>query len=120
MSNIRYTCTCDPQLAREQGCIYTYSREVILGLPEWSKERVRRLSEGISPTVCVDGCIKDKILELWDKGIETTGCCCGHNTGVGWVSVDPECYPSMFELGYFQKGPEVYNDHIYGLYTFYL
>lgn len=76
--------------------------------------------EGFSATVSIDACIKDLILELWDKGIETTGCCCGHNYGPAWVSVDAEDYPAMFELGFFQKMPELINDTIMGLYTFYL
>ena len=29
--------------------------------------------------ICVDACIVDQIKALWAKGIETGGCCCGHN-----------------------------------------
>lgn len=30
-------------------------------------------------TVCIDDCIADTILFLWDKDIQTVGSCCGHN-----------------------------------------
>lgn len=120
MSNIRYTCTCDPQAAHDQKDLYRYPRQVVLQLPEWSKARARRLQERLPPTVSIDGCIKHMILELWDKGIETTGCCCGHNFMPGWVSVEPDCFEAMFALGYFMKMPDIYNDNVYGLYTFYL
>lgn len=120
MSNIRFTCTCDPLLAQSQKENYTYPRQVVLDLPDWSKAYKRRIDEGHPPNVCIDVCIKDMILKLWEIGIETTGCCCGHNHMAAWVSVDSECYESMFELGYFQKMPEVINDTVMGLYTFYL
>lgn len=29
--------------------------------------------------VCIDDCIADTILFLWDKDIQTVGSCCGHN-----------------------------------------
>ena len=30
-------------------------------------------------TVCVDSCIADVIEQLWEAGIRTVACCCGHN-----------------------------------------
>jgi hypothetical protein len=30
-------------------------------------------------TICVDACIELVIKTLWENGIETLGCCCGHN-----------------------------------------
>jgi hypothetical protein len=29
--------------------------------------------------ICVDICISKQITDLWDNGIYTLGCCCGHN-----------------------------------------
>ena len=29
--------------------------------------------------VCLDECIADTILYLWEHGVVTGGCCCGHN-----------------------------------------
>ena len=44
--------------------------EIILPKPKWSSK-----TNGI----CVDACIADAIVMLWDNGIITRGCCCGHN-----------------------------------------
>ncbi len=44
--------------------------EIILPTPSWSERK-----NGI----CVDACISDAILMLWENGIMTEGCCCGHN-----------------------------------------
>lgn len=115
-----YTCTCDPVKAQHEKEDYVYARQVILHLPDWTKAYKQRTEKGYPATVCVDQCIKDLILELWDKGIETTGCCCGHNYCPAWVSVDPEYYASMFELGFLQKMPELVGEKVIGLYTFYL
>jgi hypothetical protein len=31
--------------------------------------------------ICIDACIVDAIQMLWNAGVETLGCCCGHNRG---------------------------------------
>jgi len=116
----RYNCTCNAEIAKREKELYTYNRQTILELPVWSKARKRRLQSGHPPNVCVDNCIVDAILQLWDRGIETTGCCCGHNIEQAWVSVDQEDYVAMFELGYEQRPVEVIGGHAHGLYTFYL
>jgi hypothetical protein len=116
----RYKCTCDPDRALKEKQLYTYGRQTVLELPAWSHARKRRLQEGNPPTVCVDNCIVEAIRQLWDRGIETTGCCCGHNFERGWVNVHPDDYPAMFELGYIQRPVELVNGRPHGLYTFYL
>lgn len=116
----RYTCTCDPALAKELREDYTYKRQAVLELPQWSLERKHRLQKDYPPTVCVDNCIVEAILILWDKGIETTGCCCGHNFERAWVNVHPDDYVVMFELGYEQRPVEVRDGNAHGVYTFYL
>lgn len=30
-------------------------------------------------TVCIDACIAETIQMLWDMGVVTLSCCCGHN-----------------------------------------
>jgi hypothetical protein len=116
----RYTCTCDPDQYNQLKDQYSYPRQAVLDLPQWSLERKRRLRAGLSPTVCIDQCIVDAIKHLWSKGIETTGCCCGHNTQRAWVSVHPSWYVDMFELGYEQRPVEVIEGKPYGVYSFYL
>lgn len=35
----------------------------------------------------VDACIKDEMLWLWEQGVVTMGCCCGHNQTYSMVNV---------------------------------
>lgn len=116
----RYICTCDPVKYNELGDQYSYPRQVVVDLPEWSPERKRRLRDGLPATVCIDQCIVDAIKELWSKGIETTGCCCGHGAMRAWVGVHSAWYEDMFKLGFVQRPVEVVGGKAIGLYTFYL
>lgn len=58
--------------------------EVVLTIPA----NVRREK----PVACVDACMVPTIKALWDAGIPTINCCCGHNGKAGKrsVIVDPE------------------------------
>lgn len=116
----RYTCTCDPIKAKTFGDTYVYPRQKILDLPVWTIAVKERLQLNYTPSACIDGCIADAIKELWNKGIETTGCCCGHNIERGWVSVHQAWHEDMFKLGYEQRPVEVVSGHVMGLYTFFL
>ena len=49
---------------------------------------------------CLDRCIAEEIMQLWMKGITTTGCCCGHNKNEGYIGVIESDIPKMKELGY--------------------
>lgn len=53
-------------------------------------------------SVCIDACLKDEILWLWNKGILTTGCCCGHNIERPMINVVKEHHCKMIELDYEQ------------------
>ena len=117
----RYTCDCDPDLAQEQKDTYVFSRQTILDLPAWSKAYKQRLKDGNPPTVYIDNCIVEAIKLLWDKGIETNGCCCGHGYMSAWVSVDPCDYVAMYELGYTLMPPTITDQgYAHGVYTFLL
>lgn len=49
----------------------------------------------------VDKCLLPEILNLWEIGIKTTGCCCGHgDPGMAYIGVEPEFIPRMKEIGY--------------------
>lgn len=116
----RATCTCDPLKAQDERDNYTYPRTVPLELPLWSKARQYRLQQGLPTHVDIDGCIVEEIKKLWDRGIETRASCCGHNYLPAMVAVDADCFEAMFALGYQMKMPEVINDSVKWLYTFYL
>lgn len=50
--------------------------------------------------VTVDECLADEIENLWDNGIKTTGCCCGHGRLLGYISVTEDSIPMMKKMGY--------------------
>jgi hypothetical protein len=52
-------------------------------------------------TVAVDKCLLPEVLKLWEMGIKTTGCCCGHGRdGMSFIGVRPEYIDRMKSLGY--------------------
>jgi hypothetical protein len=48
---------------------------IVVDLPE----NMLHLKDSGRTTVCIDECIVDQIKALWEAGIETLGCCCGHH-----------------------------------------
>lgn len=56
-------------------------------------------------TVSIDKCLLPEILELWEMGIKTTGCCCGHGKQSAFIGVDFDDIQKMKDLGY-----EVYHN----------
>jgi len=50
--------------------------------------------------ILVDKCISDEISSLWEKGIRTTGCCCGHGRELGFIQVVDDDIPKMLQLDY--------------------
>lgn len=51
-------------------------------------------------SICLDRCIAPEILILWNKGITTTGHCCGHNKLDPYIGVIDEDIDKMKKLGY--------------------
>ena len=49
---------------------------------------------------CLDRCIAEEVMQLWMKGIITTGCCCGHGKVAPFIGVATEDIPKMKEMGY--------------------
>jgi len=53
--------------------------------------------------VAIDKCLIREILDLWEQGIRTTGCCCGHGDkakDMSFIGVAFEDIPKMKALGY--------------------
>lgn len=57
-------------------------------------------SDAYKESVQVDACLAGEIIWLWDNGIKTTGCCCGHGRHLGFIQVTDNCIERMQELGY--------------------
>lgn len=53
-----------------------------------------------SKLVAIDKCLLPEILNLWEMGIKTTGCCCGHGKHSAFISVDFDDIQKMKDLGY--------------------
>ena len=48
----------------------------------------------------IDDCLVDEIKDLWNKGIHTRGCCCGHGNDYSYIEVERVDIPKMIKLGY--------------------
>lgn len=59
-----------------------------------------KISEGLAPTVCIDKCIVDKVIFLWENGVKTFGSCCGHNKLQGFINVGEDFYEKALTLGF--------------------
>ena len=60
-----------------------------------------RSDDGVAHMICVDKCLLPEILKLWEMGIRTTGCCCGHgDQKMAFIGVRNDFIPKMKSLGY--------------------
>ena len=58
-------------------------------------------SKKYKTNILVDECLADEIENLWNKGIRTTGCCCGHGKYLGFINVcQDDDIEKMEHLGY--------------------
>lgn len=64
-------------------------------MPPWYSETSRA-----PKYIAVDKCLLPEILSLWEKGIRTTGCCCGHGRQPAFIGVIDSDIPKMKALGY--------------------
>lgn len=72
----------------------SYKNSVALNMPEsWTTNRSSRV-------LGIDKCLVDEIKFLWDNGIRTLECCCGHNITEGYIAVDDDSIEKMKSLGY--------------------
>ena len=57
-------------------------------------------SKKTAKLVSIDKCLLPEILKLWEMGIKTTGCCCGHGKQDAFIGVDEDDIQKMKDLGY--------------------
>ena len=50
--------------------------------------------------VAIDKCLLPEIISLWEMGIKTTGCCCGHGRHEAYIGVEFDDIQKMKDLGY--------------------
>ena len=64
------------------------------------------LVSGKRKTVAIDKCLLPEVISLWEQGIRTTGCCCGHGkTELAYIGVDSQDVSKMELLGYSPNYP---------------
>lgn len=79
----------------------TYKCSYTIYLPWLCKYLWEDESERRPKKVCIDKCLLPEILDLWEKGIRTTGCCCGHGSREkAYIGVYSEDVQKMKDLGY--------------------
>ena len=80
-------CQCGPEVKVQE-----YQNQVVLRNPFGVRRK----------TVCIDRCLSTEVQYLWSLGIETTGCCCGHNThrAHAYIGVTNEHIDQMKGMGY--------------------
>ncbi len=57
-------------------------------------------SDEYKERVSVDACLAEEVEHLWEQGIRTTGCCCGHGVELGFIEVVEDDVPAMESMGY--------------------
>ena len=73
-----------------------------------------------SPTnkiVNVDHCISTEVRMLWNVGVRTTGCCCGHNKQDGFIGVIDEDIPRMKAMSQCLNFGKSIHDLGWGMFT---
>lgn len=92
-------CNCKDITPQSKEC---YEQMITIEIPDhMSTYRNNRVEAGFSSKVSIDPCIFVEIWQLWQKGIITYGCCCGHNgKNPSFVNVDESNIQQMLDMGY--------------------
>lgn len=79
----------------------TYDCAYNIMLPYLVRDPTEPNKAPLPKVVAIDKCLLPEILKLWEHGIKTTGCCCGHgNKSLAFIGVAPEYIEKMKQLGY--------------------
>lgn len=78
-----------------------YTNQTCIDIPPHMNDLEQwRIKNNLKPIICIDICLLEEIQHLWNLGIRTTGCCCGHNILNGYIGVCFDDIPKMKQLGY--------------------
>jgi hypothetical protein len=81
------------EIRLKRGCdcvdvdIGTYANQVELPTPQHMLALGSVGCLSFRPTTCIDACIAGLVVRLWEAGVITTGCCCGHNVQDGYIGI---------------------------------
>jgi hypothetical protein len=94
-------CNC---INIEFGSEENFAQQILCDIPNhMNSYKEARLKAGLSDKLCIDPCIFEEIKYLWSFGIETHGCCCGHNKEESFVNVHDKDIHTMLRMGYVQN-----------------
>lgn len=83
--------------------IQAYRSQGLVKIPEHMqalREHRRASGNPMWEWLSIDGCLIAEIRDLWDAGVRTTGCCCGHNVADPFIGVEFDDIEKMKALGY--------------------
>lgn len=72
----------------------------------------RNINGRYKTSVRVDKCLAKEITSLWEQGVKTLGCCCGHGKKLGFIQVTNDSCKKMLEMGYVNY---IYDDRFGGI-----
>jgi len=67
--------------------IGTHANQVELETPEFMRALGRVGCLTFRETTSVDRCVAPLVQALWERGVITTGSCCGHNQRGGYIGI---------------------------------
>ena len=94
MSYWQKDINCDDVNFQEYKCAYHIYLPWLCKFP-WESDDKKK-----PKLVSIDKCLLPEIISLWEQGIKTTGCCCGHGKSDPFIEVSKEDILKMKELGY--------------------
>lgn len=93
-SGVQTRCTCSSVLGTGD-CSYAIYLPWLCKF-DWEDESQRR-----PYCAAIDKCLIHEVIDLWEKGLKTTGCCCGHGRkDMAYIGVRTESIPTMKAMGY--------------------
>ena len=91
-------CDCENIIPASKEC---FKQQITVDIPTHMESyKQARLKNGLSDQICIDPCVYNEIRELWDLGISTRGCCCGHNLYESFVNVVESDIEKMIGMHY--------------------
>lgn len=84
----------------QQVHIQSYDCSYHIYLPWQCKVLWDDIEDKAPAVVSIDKCLLPEILSLWEVGIKTTGCCCGHGIAAPYIGVTEDNIQRMKDLGY--------------------
>ena len=88
----------------------------LLPIPTWAKYNLEHfdsthpeygLNDKGDKCFKIDACIAEALKAVWSAGFKTLGCCCGHGSGSGVISIDL----GIWERDYSRGSPDTFPHH---------